>query len=271
MRLICLGIAFLALASGLAHANTCSDGKADSRFLPDRIGRPESGVPEAYLLKCDTMEVAMGDTTRIYSSQKVHFGPASSEKKIILVRGTLIVEGTSSFPTLFSGSLTEFAFGLKPGKAAWGGFRVAESGALIMKHAMINNATFAIDSRSQRVTLNNVHTKGCANLVKPDNEFIKLDIAGTTITHMDFLPEPVLVAQPLPVDSPNDSAEKSSKKPGYRKLLIWGGIGIAVLGGGTAVVLSAGKNEGKPNPPVTNDQLFPGDLAFPPTGGPRKP
>ncbi|MEO6098596.1 MAG: hypothetical protein ABIW76_24165 [Fibrobacteria bacterium] len=272
MKISNLGLLLLTIASGISHANTCADGKQESHMLPERIGRPESGIPEAYLLKCDTMEVGVGDTTRIFSSQKVHFGPASTEKKIILVRGTLIVEGTANSPTMFAGSLTEFEFGLKPGKAAWGGFRVAETGTLILKNAMINNATFAIDSRSQNVRLEHIYTKGCLNLVKPGNEFVKLDFTGTTITSLDFSPDLPKVAEPVEPKGEKDSSEKTEKKKNYSKPLVWGGIGVASLGiAGVAIWLASSADGGSNKPPNPDVQTFPGDLGFPQTDGPRKP
>ena len=203
----------------------------------------------------------------------VHFGPASSEKKIILVRGTLIVEGTGAFPTMFAGSLTEFAFGMKPGKAAWGGFRVAETGTLLLKNAMVNNASFAIDSRSPDVRLENVYLKGCLNLVKPGNEFVKLDFTGTTIQSLEFAPEKPKVAETVPPLVEDKSPEKTDDKKSFNKPLLWGGIGVAALGiAGVATWLALSNHDGGvTNPPNPNVQTYPGDLGFPQTDGPRKP
>lgn len=267
--MLSLLVLFLA---GLAKANTCSDGNPDSRYLPYRLGRPGSGVPEAVRLQCDTVEVRSGDTAYIYSGQKIHFGPGATDRNIILVNGTLIVEGTASAPTLFSGSLTEYAFGLKPGTAPWGGIRVTESGTLRMKNAILHNATFAIESRSGDVTLENLYTKGCANLVKPDNVFVKLDIAGTTITQMDFSPA---VPDKAPPDSaltkPEPVPEKNGS-PSISKPLLWGGIGLAVLGiSGTALWWAVSDHGGHGNPPNPVGQDFPDNPDFPSTGDPRSP
>lgn len=275
MKFPFLSLFLLAVGMGLSQANTCADGKQESHVLAERIGRPGSGIPEAYLLKCDTMEVRSGDTSWIFSSQKIHFGPGSTEKKIILVRGTLIVEGTSNSPAIFAGSLTEFEFGLKPGKAAWGGFRVAETGTLVLKNAMINNATFAIDSRSQNVRLEHVYTKGCLNFVKPGNEFVKLDFTGTTITSLNFAsdqPNVAVSTDPLEAKGINDRSGKAEKKKSFSKPLLWTGIGAATLGiAGAAIWFLSSSDGGSNKPPIQNVQTFPGDLGFPTTDGPRKP
>lgn len=271
MKISFLGLLTLTIASGISHANTCADGKLDSHKLPERIGRAESGIPEVYLLKCDTMEVAVGDTTRIFSSQKIHFGPASTEKKIILVRGVLIVQGTANSPTLFAGSLTEFEFGLKPGKAAWGGFRIAETGTLILKNAAIHNATFAIDSRSQNVLLEHIYTKGCLNLVKPGNVFVKLDFTGTTITNLNFSPEDQTASNPAAQKIEKNASGKTEQKKSFNKPLVWSAIGAAALGAAGVTIWLASADKRRTNPPNPIVQIFPGDLGFPGTGDPRKP
>ncbi len=227
---------FLAATLSLGSANTCRDG--GSPYLPARIGIPGSALPEYVKLPCDTMIVRVGDTTRIHSSVRLHFGPQSGDANVILVKGVLIAQGTPAHPIFFSGSLVEHALGVKPGHAVWGGFQVTNTGALSLEHARLYNSAIIIQSQSENVRLENVTTVGCSHLLAPGNVFKKLDMDRTEIRSLDFAS---LTDKPGEPDLADESdarkntgrstaAKKAENNPSrLQSKWLWGGMGVAAL------------------------------------------
>ncbi|HLP41499.1 MAG TPA: hypothetical protein VK465_08335 [Fibrobacteria bacterium] len=211
-------ILFLAASLGLhaVHAASCLGDSVGLRNLPHTLGKPYDNLKNPLYLPCDTMVVAAGDTSTLNPGSMLHFGPRASEKHIILVEGTLIARGGDQEPVYFSGTITESAFGLRPGTGRWGGFRVAPGGELRISDAVIVNAEYAVESESEEVTVSKTLLKGCSYLRGPGNS-LPIDIRGTDVKYWD------LGAPKVSSVEPSAPALKKSTTLG------WTLVGVAAL------------------------------------------
>jgi len=216
---------------------------ASDHYLTREIGIQGSSIPHHFLFACDTMEVRKGDTTKVYSSEYLHFGEDASEKNVVMVHGTLIFEGSSKYPAHISGSLRQNKSGYQPGEANWGGIRVMSTGTLIMKHAHIVGAKVPIESQSTQVTLKEVEIADGEYLIKPDGSFLAIDKNGSRVVYLNL----GIAGAPMEWASLPPSAKKGDAKnprsPGRVSggknsqsiaPWIWGGLGAVVVGGGAA-------------------------------------
>ena len=242
------------LTAGMAQANTCLPDSdqlvaGDPSILPREIGNPKATVAKTpFQMGCDTMFVKAGDTTTVYQGSLLHFPPDKFKNRVIKVDGVLKLLGDEALPVFMAGSRKEAPVGTIPGDERWGGIHLDVSGALLVRHSDFVNADTALYLRSDKYALHEARFEGCGVYVLPDRTINTLDkreylnLKGTDSTA-------VIAKKP---------EAKHSKAP-----WIWGGAGVAVIGGVVVgVLMTADEDKGKPTKPkpesVPLDPDFPG-------------
>ncbi len=240
----CLGLAIsLALFLPIVVQGATCLYDNTKNHLPTHVGNPRAYGIATHLLPCDTMVVPSGQTTTIHAGTWLHFGEASSPNHVILVKGTLITEGTAEKPVTFSGTLAEGLTGTVPGGSLWGGILVAEGGKVRLQGTRIHNASSALISNSTDVAFSQAFFKGCLNLLPPNQQSILLDYEGEVRDTLDFFnmgAKSLGYAGRGPKERKNrrqgsQLQERSSSKPwlwvalGATALLAGGGITYHVL------------------------------------------
>lgn len=242
------------LAHHVVTANTClSDSDqsiaGDLSTLPKTIGNPKATIAKTpFQMGCDTMYVKVGDTTTIYQGSLLHFPPDQFKNRIIKVQGVLKLLGDAGLPVFMAGSRKESAVGIIPGDERWGGIHLDTSGALLIRHTDIVNADTALYLRTMRYALQEARFQRCGVYVLPDRSIKVLD-------DKEYLNRPDTAG----IFAPKKQRAAYSKAP-----WIWGGAGVAVIGGiVVGVILNSSGNGDKTNPinpgmPIAPDPDFPG-------------
>ena len=248
-----LGLLLLASLSGPAIAGQCSGDSVSLRYMPSLLGKKYSRIRTPHFFPCDTMEVRQGDTSYIYSGAQLAWNAASTKKRLIHVKGTLIIEGWEEEPVTIAGTLEEFAFGHKAGPGQWEGFLVEAEGELRLNWARLYNAPSAIVSYSEKVSLKKVHVKGVQGIIGPHTNMIienrEADIESMDFKNMDSQQDALMVVpDSIPVKQDSVIAPESKSH-----LLSWSLLGTgAIAAGGLVWYLVAGPEKnptpGEPNP-----------------------
>ncbi len=245
------------------YALTCEDGNSQSHFLRGEIGLPGSSISQPYLLPCDTMEIHSGDTCFIHPGVKLHFDKIFDGKNVVLVQGVLIAEGSETNPVYFSGSLEEYALGLRPGPVRWGGIRIGETGSLRFRNVRLFNADTVIVTHSKSVTLEHVFVKGCLRMQAATGAALTLGYDGEDVEAQNG---------EFAADSASTvtAASGATGHPMWKSPWLWGGVGAGMVlaGGGVWWMLSASGSGAGVSPPTP--LLFADDPTLP-QAGPRKP
>lgn len=260
-----------------AQAVTCVAGSGlGSNILPREIGREGEIFKTPFALACDTMTVPEGQTTVIHPASMLYFQDSSRSPKKILVRGTLIAEGTSAHPVYFCGSVQpNEVVGYRPGEAFWEGIEVEVGGKLEMKNARFFNATSALIIQWPNVSLVNTYFRGTPSLILPDTSIIltlpealidTLKLNGkvfkykgaTKLAHKGGAGEAEPKAIPGPGNESRAQKEVDGKGNGRkrngRKVLYYSLSGAAAIATTGAVIMAL------TNEPDSHNPVKPGDL-----------
>ncbi len=267
MKSIWAVCAMIFLLPAMALGGACLGDSLGARRFPSMVSKPYSNLKVPVHLPCDTMVIAENDTAILHSGAMIHFGPRSSSKNVIIVKGTLITLGNEFEPVYFSGSIEEGSFGYRPSASPWRGIHVASTGRVNMRHTRIFNATSALTSESNQVTFSHVYLQGSLNIMPPWKDPINLDYAGTTIDTLDFSDggKPRNAA-----NAPGPKTKTPPKKVRSEKAgspLIWAGLGTGALVAGAGIWIWA-QSGGSPS---SNTVSYPKDPLLPDNSDPRDP
>lgn len=243
----------LILLAGLPSlANICitdSSGSigSTSTILPSFIGGPEkSRTKFTFQMNCDTMVVPSGDTTTIATNTLLYFPEKQLPNRIILVEGTLKIQGKSKHSVVLAGSKAVSQLGgAVPGDEKWGGIRVSESGALFIEHADFFNADTAFRSHSSRLSMDLGYFSDCDVFILSDGTIKKLGNGQyQTVKGMNSL---LLAPKPLPTEP-----EKKAEKASGNKTNLWRWAGGIIGAGGFIGILAwqPWKDESTPSQPT---------------------
>lgn len=259
VRTILFAVSIFSCITQQVLAGACSGDSVSFRIMPRVWGHPGDNLRNPFLLPCDTMIVASGDTTTLNPGSMLYFGPMSSEKNIVLVEGTLIANGGDQEPVVFSGTIMESDFGLRPGTGRWGGIHVTRGGALHITKALIVNAEVAVTAQSLDAEISKTYIKGCPSLKGPTKS-LSLDFKGTNVDYWSASgsgPKGKPAADPAPPPSPLPA----QTAPALNKSVVgWSLLGAAGLatGGGVLWWYLSQSNTTPPSPkPPPSDPLYP--------------
>ena len=238
--------------------SSCQSGDTQKQYMLPNYGRPYSGVKEPIRLPCDTMIVRAGDTTTLNSGVMLHFGPTSSEKNVIIVRGTLLALGSQEAAVYLTGTVTAGDFGYVPAKGPWGGIRVDSGGSLNFKRVRMFEAIPALESKSENVVFKKVVLQGCMNIVDPTGKRIDINANEESIDSLNFASHfDAVPSASLPVTAKSENNERGIKP------WVWPvAAGLLLLSGGALWYIESQKDSPTP-PPSVNTSLFPDAPSFP--------
>ncbi len=181
----CAGL-LLVLLHGFAWC-ACMERADSQRFLHEDIGNPHVAEYTPHSLTCDTVVIREGDTVRVFPAARIYFGSPAGQQSILLVKGVLVVEGTSKNPVYLAGNMQANSFDmLVPNHELWGGIRVSTTGTVVVKHARVFGAPILISSESERVKLDSVYVEDANYMIGPAGKQWKLNPAGTKLFGTSF-------------------------------------------------------------------------------------
>ncbi len=215
---IVVGFCLMLASFSWASTSNCLSDPDFFQFLNGKIGTGNPTKPEFYLMECDTMIINKGITVQLAPNTYLAFADPQPHN-VLIVKGTLIIEGDNNKKSYISNSLDTVLFSPSHLKENWGGILVEKEGQLTLNNAMVYGAPVPIHGFSRDIQISNSYFYNANNIINFLGEPLDLN-SNKYLAEFNlaaYLDNQALKETPAPKSIPESTQEKTAKKKQQEK------------------------------------------------------